>query len=193
MSEKNNPKNHEKHNEKDRPKNSEKAEDNAAPAEERVTLSRAEYDALKAKSDERDAFYDKYVRAHAEFENVRKRLEKEKNDFAKYANEGLIIEFLPIIDNLEMAEKHIKEAKDFGAVSKGVDMIQVQIQAFLKDIGLERVKTTGEKFDPHVHEAVETEESKDKEDGLVSAELKPGYKLNGRLLRPAMVKIIKKI
>jgi molecular chaperone GrpE len=160
--------------------------------DEKVMLSKAEYDLLKSKSDERDAFYDKYVRAHAEFENIRKRLEKEKGDFIKYANEGLLLEFLPIIDSLEIAEKHIKEAKDFDAVREGVDMIQVQIQKFLKDIGLERVKTVGEKFDPHLHEAVETEESKDKDDGLIVTELKPGYRLNGRLLRPASVKIIKK-
>ena len=163
------------------------------PAVEAVTLPRQEYDALKAKADERDGYYDQFVRAHAEFENVRKRMEKEKADFAKYANEGLIIEFLPIIDNLEMAEKHIAEAKDFKAVRDGVDMIQLQIQKFLKDIGIERIKTVGEKFDPHMHEAIETEESKEKEDGVIVAELKPGYRLNGRLLRPAMVRIAKKI
>jgi len=104
-----------------------------------------------------------------------------------------LIEFLPIIDNLEMAEKHIAEARDFKAVQEGVDMIQLQIQKFLKDIGLERIKAVGEKFDPHMHEAIETEESKDKEDGLIVAELKPGYRFNGRLLRPAMVRIAKRL
>ena len=192
MSDKNHSKNNEKNQEKPQEKSQEKPKEKDVK-EDVVILSKADYESLKVKADERDAFYDKYVRAHAEFENVRKRLEKDKNDFVKYANEGMITEFLPIIDNLEIAEKHIKEAKDFGAVTKGVDMIQVQIQAFLKDIGLERMKTVGEKFDPHVHEAVETEESKDKDDGLISAELKPGYKLNGRLLRPAMVKIVKKV
>jgi len=192
VSDKNHSKNNEKNQEKPQEKSQEKPKEKDVK-EDVVILSKADYESLKVKADERDAFYDKYVRAHAEFENVRKRLEKDKNDFVKYANEGMITEFLPIIDNLEIAEKHIKEAKDFGAVTKGVDMIQVQIQAFLKDIGLERMKTVGEKFDPHVHEAVETEESKDKDDGLISAELKPGYKLNGRLLRPAMVKIVKKV
>jgi len=162
------------------------------PAGEAVTLPRQEYDALKAKADERDGYYDQFVRAHAEFENVRKRMEKEKADFFRYAYEGLLIEFLPIIDNLEMAEKHIAEARDFKAVQEGVDMIQLQIQKFLKDIGLERIKAVGEKFDPHMHEAIETEESKDKEDGLIVAELKPGYRFNGRLLRPAMVRIAKR-
>jgi len=159
-----------------------------------VTISKEEYDTLVLKSQERDSFYDKYIRAHAEFENAKKRLEKDKIEFLNYANDRMILEFLPILDNLEMAEKHIKEAKDFKAVQEGVDMIQAQIQRFLKDIGVERIKVSGEKFDPHIHEAIETEDSgDDKEDGLIVAELKPGYRLNGRLLRPASVKIVKKV
>lgn len=161
------------------------------PEDNFVTIAKEEYGALKAKAEERDAFNDKYVRAHAEFENIRKRLEKEKADFVKYANESLIFDLLPIIDNLEIAEKHIKEAKDFKAVQDGVDMIQLQIQGFLKDIGLERIKTIDEKFDPHMHEPIETVEAHDKEEGTIVDELKPGYKLNGKLLRPASVKIIK--
>lgn len=159
--------------------------------EEKITIPRSEYDSLKIKSEERDSFYDKYVRAHAEFENARKRLEKDRIDFLKYANEGLILEFLPIVDSLEIAERHIKEAKDFKAVQEGVDIIQSHIQKFLKEIGLEKIKAVGGKFDPHLHEAVEIEDSEDKEDVIVE-ELKPGYKLNGKLLRPASVKIAKK-
>lgn len=165
---------------------------NNKPVNGKVTILKEEYDALKAKSEERDGFYDKYMRAHAEFENTRKRIEKDKIEFLKYANEALMMEFLPIVDNLEIAEKHIAEAKDFKAVREGVDMIQIQIQKFLKDIGIERIKVVGEKFDPHMHEAVETEESKDKDDGTIVAELKPGYRFNGRLLRPASVRIVKR-
>ena len=160
--------------------------------EEVVNISKKELDALQAKSAERDAFYDKYIRAQAEFENIRKRLEREKIDFIRFANEGFMIELLPILDSLEIAEKHIAEAKDFKAVQEGVGMIQVQIQKFVKDIGLEKIKAEGEKFDPHFHEAVETVETKDKEDGVIINELKPGYKFNGKLLRPAMVRIVKK-
>jgi molecular chaperone GrpE len=163
-----------------------------AACDETVAVSRQEYEALKAGCAEAGAYQDKYLRAHAEFENAKKRLEKEKMDFVKYANEGFLYEFLPIVDNLEIAEKYIKEAKDFKAVREGVDMIQAQIQEFLKNVGIERMKTAGEKFDPHLHEAVETEDSKDKEDGLIVAELKPGYRLNGKLLRPASVRIVKR-
>jgi len=163
----------------------------ASPEEALVTIPKTEYDALAAKAGESAASNDKYVRAHAEFENIRKRMEKEKADFIRYASESLILDLLPIIDNLEIAEKHIKEAKDFKAVQDGVDMIQLQMQGFLKDIGLERMNTVGEKFDPHVHEPIETVEASDKEDGTIVAEMKPGYKFNGRLLRPAAVKIVK--
>jgi len=176
--------------------NKEEANNEKHPAgevkDESVMVLKKEYEELKAKAAERDAYYDKYLRAHADFENSRKRIEKDKNDFIKYANEGFIIELLPILDSLEMAEKHIKEAKDFKAVQEGVDMIQSQIQAFLKDLGVERVKTDGEKFDPHRHEPIEVEESDDKGDGLILSELKAGYMFNNKLLRPASVKIGKK-
>jgi molecular chaperone GrpE len=177
---------------KDNNKNNKPDNGRHAPDDVNVTLSKPDYDALKLKADERDSYSDKYLRAHAEFENAKKRLDKERTDLLRYANDNFIMSFLPIVDSLEIAEKHIKEAKDFKAVREGVDMIQMQIQQFLKEIGIERIKTLGEKFDPHVHEPVETEESKEKEDGLITAELKPGYKSNGRLLRPAAVRIVKR-
>lgn len=159
---------------------------------EKISIPKEEYSSLKTKAEECERLRDQCLREHAEFENARKRMEKDKIEFLKYANDRLMLEFLPILDSLEIAEKHIGEAKDFKAVQEGVNMIQVQIQKFLKDIGVERVKTVGEKFDPHLHEAMETEESQDKDDGLIVAELKPGYSFNGRLLRPAVVKIVKK-
>ena len=166
--------------------------DNNEPLlDEMVTISRKEYEELKSKHDERDSYYDKYVRAHAEFENAKRRMEKDKVDFLKYANESFVVDLLPIIDSLDISEKHIKEAKDFKAVQEGVDMIHLQIQKFLKDIGVERIKTVGEKFDPNLQEAIETVDAKDKEDGIITEELKPGYKFNGRLLRPASVRIVK--
>ena len=172
-----------------------KVNNNKAAAGEKgesLTITKKEYEALKAKSGERDNWCDKYLRLHAEFENAKKRLDKEKTDFLKYANEGFIIEFLPILDSLDIAERHIQEAKDFKAVQEGVNIIQDQIQKFLKDMGVERVKTIGEKFDPHIHEAIEIAETSNEDDGIILEELKPGYRLNGRLLRPASVKIAKR-
>ena len=150
---------------------------------EGVNISKEEYESLK----------DKYLRSCAELENTKKRLERERLDSVRYANDSLLLDFLPILDNLEIAEKHIKEAKDFKAVQEGVDIIQMQMQNFLKDIGVERIKTVGEKFDPHQHEVVEVDESAGQQgEGFIVEELKPGYKINGRLLRPALVKISKK-
>ena len=171
--------------------NSSKKNNDIPEKEETITILKTEYEALKAKCEERDVFCDKYVRAHAEFENAKKRIEKDRMDSFRYANESFILDFLPIIDSLGISEKHIKEAKDFRAVQEGVDMIHVLIQKFLKNIGVEKVKTVGEKFDPHFHEAVETVEDNDKEDGVIVEELKPGYNFNGKLLRPASVKIVK--
>ena len=166
--------------------------DNNEPLlDEMVTISRKEYEELKSKHDERDSYYDKYVRAHAEFENAKRRMEKDKGDFLKFANESFVMDLLPIVDSLEISEKHIKEAKDFKAVQEGVDMIHLQIQKFLKDIGVEKIKSLGEKFDPNLCEAIETVDVKDKDDGIVIEELKPGYKFNGKLLRPASVRIVK--
>ena len=173
-------------------KNNKEKHDEQKLIDECVSLPKKEYDELKAKADERDAYSDKYIRAHAEFENARRRMEKDKADYARFASDSLILEFLPILDNLEMAEKHIKEAKDFKAVQAGVDMIQIQIQEFLKDMGVERIKTEGGKFDPHQHEPLEVVDAEGKEDGDILAELKPGYTIRGRLLRPASVKIAKK-
>jgi molecular chaperone GrpE len=170
-----------------------KANNNKAAAEgETVTMPKAEYELLKTSAAERDASQEKLLRIQADYENARRRMEKDKAEFLKFANEGFALDLLPILDNLEMAEKHIKEAKDFKAVQEGIDMIQLQIQKFVKDVGLERIKTVGEKFDPHLHEAFETIESPDGDDGVITAELKPGYRLNGKLLRPAVVKIIKR-
>lgn len=159
---------------------------------EAVSIPNAEYESLKKAAEEKEAFYDKYLRMSAELENTKKRLEKDKADSIKYANTSIVLEFLPILDNLEIAEKHIKEAKDFKAVQEGVDIIQAQIQRFLKDIGVEKVKAAGEKFDPHLHEVVEVDEAASAADDVIVEELKPGYRLNGMLLRPAMVKIAKK-
>lgn len=173
------------------PKNNKAGEARAAADDKMVEVPKAEYEALKLKAAERETYYDKFLRIQAEFDNAKKRMEKDRSDLLRYANDGFLLEFLPILDNLESAEKHIKEAKDFKAVQEGVDMIQLQIQKFLKDIGVERVKTVGEKFDPHLHDAIEVDEAGG-DDGKIIAELKPGYRINGRLLRPASVKIAKK-
>jgi len=169
-----------------------KSESKKDKKQSKIQISKEEYDDLKKLSGEKDDIYDKYMRIQADFENALKRLEKEREAFLKYANEGLVIEFLPIVDSLEIAERHIKTAKDFKAVQKGVDMIHTQIQKFLKELGVERIKTLDEKFDPNKHEVIEAVEAEGKDEDVIVEELKPGYMFNGKLLRPAMVKVSKK-
>jgi molecular chaperone GrpE len=158
-----------------------------------VTISRQEYDALLTKSKECDVFHNDYLRAHADFENLKKRLEREKLEFMKFAKEEFVVEFMPILDSVEMAMRHIERSKDAKALQDGLGMIKVQIEKFLKDLGVEKVKAAGERFDPHVHDAVEVVESSSggKDENIVAEELKAGYTLNGRLIRPAAVKIFK--
>ena len=133
--------------------------------------------------------WDKYVRFQAEFDNYKKRSFKEKVDFIKFANEGLITELLGILDNFERGIKSAEHKKDYDLLHQGVDMISKQLHSLLETKGLSRIKSLGQKFDPHQHEAVEVVEGDD--EGAVIEELQPGYLLNGRIVRPAKVKVAK--
>jgi len=132
---------------------------------------------------------DKYVRFQAEFDNYKKRSFKEKADFVKYANQGLIMELLSILDNFERGIKSAEQKKDYALLHQGVDMISKQLHSLLETKGLSRIKSVGEKFDPHQHEAVEVIEGDD--EGAIIEELQSGYLLSGRIIRPARVKVIK--
>jgi len=138
------------------------------------------------------ALWDKYVRLQAEFDNYRKRSFKERADFIKFANEGLIIELLGILDNFGRGIKSAEQKKDYGLLHQGVDMILKQLHSLLETKGLSRIKSLGQKFNPHQHEAVEVIEEDGVEEEVVTDELQPGYMLGGRVIRPAMVKVVKK-
>jgi len=133
--------------------------------------------------------WDKYVRLGAEFDNYKKRSFKEKIDFMKFANEGLIIELLSILDNFERGIKSAESKKDYDLLHQGVDMISKQLHSLLETKGLSRIKSIGQKFDPHQHEAVEVVDGED--EGAVIEELQSGYLLSGRIIRPARVKVAK--
>ena len=137
------------------------------------------------------ALWDKYVRLQAEFDNYRKRSFKERIDFIKFANEGLIIELLGILDNFERGIKSAEQKKDYGLLHQGVDMILKQLHSLLETKGLSRIKSLGQKFNPHQHEAVEVIEEDGVKEEVVTDELQPGYMLGGRVIRPAMVKVAK--
>lgn len=154
-------------------------------------MKKKDKDKVKDVKEEQDyaALWDKYIRLQAEFDNYKKRSFKEKVDFVKFANEGLITELLSILDNFERGIKSAEQKKDYDLLHQGVDMISKQLHSLLETKGLSRIKSVGQKFDPHQHEAVEVVEGDD--DGVVAEELQSGYFLSGRILRPAMVKVVK--
>lgn len=129
---------------------------------------------------------DRSKRTLADFDNFRKRSERERQDLRKYALIEPVREFLTVMDNLDLALMAGGSAED---LKRGVEMIHRQMQDLLRRLGVQEITAEGEAFDPTLHEAVSREESQDVKTPTVSAELRRGYKLHDRLLRPAMVKV----
>jgi len=132
-----------------------------------------------------------WQRARADLLNYKKEEMERIGDILKYANVDLILKILPILDNFEIVGKKLSEDLKNDENVKGVLQIKNQILDFMKSQGVEEVKAVGEKFDPNFHEVVEEVEEKGKETGIIIEEIQKGYKINGRLLRPAKVKIVK--
>jgi len=158
-----------------------------------ITLKESEYLELKVKAQKAEENWDKLLRLQADFENTRKRLEKEKQDFVKFANEGIILELLNILDDLErsvsLAETH---KQDLPVFLKGVEMILAHLYEMLKEYGVKPIDTEGKIFDPHCHEALMQVENKDLPEHTIVEELQKGYQLNDRVIRTAKVKVSKK-
>lgn len=162
-------------------------------ATEPVTLSAAEYAALKARADEASTNYDKLLRAHAEMDNLRKRLSKEKQDAIAYANESLLQDILPVLDNLELALMSTQQTDNVQAIKDGLKMVCQQFLMMLREQGLEEVDALNKPFDYNLHEALSEVETADHPEGTVIQQTRKGYKLKGRLLRPANVVIAKAV
>lgn len=132
---------------------------------------------------------DSLQRLQAEFENYKKRVEKEKKEIVKYAEANLIYKLLPILDTFEIALRNTNDHEKF---VKGVEMIYAQLFSALESEGLKPIESLGKKFDPYLHDVMLKQKS-DKEDGIVLEELQAGYMLNGKVLRHSKVKISEKI
>jgi molecular chaperone GrpE len=138
-------------------------------------------------SEERDALFDRLARLQAEFENYRKRAQREQHDFREYAVTEAVKSLLPALDSLDLALKNSEgEKSDLHA---GVELTRKQLQDALSKVGLREVPSTGQPFDPQVHQAIEMVDTADVPDHQVLDELQRGYKLKERLLRPAMVRV----
>ena len=146
-------------------------------------VSREDFDKLKA---ERDQLLDRLARLQAEIENARKSGEREKSEFREYATGSVVEQFLPVLDNFELALKHDSTAEQ---LRKGVELIVKQMHEILRQLQVVKVATVGEEFDPRLHEALGAVERDDLPDQHVAEEVRPGYKLRDRLLRPALVRV----
>ncbi len=142
------------------------------------------------KTEEDEALEHKFLRLSADFQNYKRRTEKEKSDIYRSANSQLITNMLPLIDDFERAFDHAGDANKDSFVS-GMELIFKNFMDVLKKEGLELIESVGAPFDPNLHHAVMTEESEEHEPDHVILEMQKGYKLNGKVLRPSMVKVSK--
>jgi molecular chaperone GrpE len=153
-------------------------------------VSRAELEKLKADYEllktERDQLVDRLARMQAEFENARKRTERERQEFRDFALGNVVEQFLPVVDNFELALKATGSAEK---LRSGVELIVKQMEEILKQLQVQPIATVGEEFDPRHHEALGTVERDDIPDQHVAEEVRRGYKLRERLLRPALVRV----
>ncbi|MBB3108964.1 molecular chaperone GrpE [Paenibacillus phyllosphaerae] len=131
----------------------------------------------------------RYLRAQADFDNFRRRTQKEKEELAQYASMKLITQLLPVVDNFGRALEAAKNGGDTESFSKGVDMIFRQLEQVLDQEGLKAMDTVGQPFNPDFHQAIMQVESDDHEEGVVVEEVQKGYTLKDKVLRPAMVKV----
>jgi molecular chaperone GrpE len=149
---------------------------------------------LKERAAKADEHWDRLLRTTADFENFKKRAAREKQDATKYANESLLQKLIPILDNFDMALSATQNAQTDAVQSlqTGVNMIYQQFRNAMAEAGLEEISAEGKPFDPNLHEAVSQKETDEVPEGNVVQQLRKGYKLRDRLLRPASVVVAKR-
>jgi len=150
---------------------------------ETATVPQEEYDRLKT---ERDLLFDRLARLQAEFDNSRKREAKERAEFRDFAVSSAVEQFLPVLDNFQLALKSTGSAEQ---LRTGVELIVKQMEEALRSLNVQAVETIGSAFDPRVHEAIEMVERNDLPDHQVFEEVRRGYRIRDRLLRPALVRV----
>ena len=163
-------------------------EDNTEEKESDVDPKDEEIQQLKKDVQEKE---EKYLRLYAEFENYKRRIQKENQTMKEYKAQDVLNDILPTIDNIERALQIDGEDEQFKSLKKGVEMVHESLINALKNNGLEKIETEGQQFDPNVHQAVVQDDNPDFESGEITQELQRGYKLKDRVLRPSMVKVNK--
>ena len=168
------------------PNLSEVSSEDRVPAEipeGQLAAAIAERDRLAA---EKADLGDRLLRARAEFDNARRRGERERSDFLQFASMDLVREILPVLDDFERALKVETADRNY---AKGVELIYQRLYETLKRLGLDPIETEGKQFDPNQHEAVQRVQTEEAEDQAILGELQRGYNFRGKLLRPAWVKV----
>ncbi|SRR6266446_7009802 len=152
-----------------------------------------QFEELKERAAKADENWERLLRTTADFENFKKRVTREKQEAIRYANEGLLQKLVPIMDNFDMALSAAQTGQTEAAQSlqAGINMIYQQMKSALVEAGLEEVDAAGKTFDPNLHEAVSQAETTEVPEGQVVQQLRKGYKLRDRLLRPATVVVAK--
>jgi molecular chaperone GrpE len=160
---------------------------------EPATVTPEQLRELKERAGKADEHWDRLLRTTADFENFKKRAAREKQEAIKYANEALLQKLVPVLENLDMALAAAQSASPETGQSlhAGVSMICQQLRSVLAEAGLEEVDAMGKPFDPHLHEALSQQETPEVPEGQVVQQLRKGYRLRGRLLRPASVVVAK--
>ncbi len=132
--------------------------------------------------------HDKHLRLRADFDNYRKRMQRDLVDAREFSRLGTLEEILPVLDHFQMAMAYANQSADYATLKQGMDMILVEFERCFENLGVTRIVCVGEPFDPNHHEAVATEPSDEVPDGVILRETKAGYRLGDRLLRaPAVV------
>ncbi len=157
-----------------------------------ITISVEEYQGLTEDASQKQEYFDKLLRLHAEFENFKKRNLKEKEQFLKFANQGLIYELINILDNFERAFEQASKMNDFKSLHQGVEMILKQIHQLLEKNGVKSIECLGKTFDPVQQEAIAHIETDKYPENTVIEQVQKGYLIEDRLIRPAVVKVSKK-
>jgi len=172
------------------------SETGAEPTETQVTsLTEPEIQALKAEAEKARHYYEQWARTTADLENYKKRATRERQEAIKFANESLIEKLIPVLDNFDSALAATANANATASAQSlqtGINMILQQLKTVLTEAGLEEIDASDKPFDPNWHEALSQQPSADVPEGHVLQQLRKGYKLRDRLLRPAGVVVAKK-
>jgi molecular chaperone GrpE len=160
----------------------------ALPVEEKTTEERLFEEVLQRQEEARKN-YDLYLRALAEVENIKKRSQRDREEYLKYSGTTFIKKLLPIIDDLHRAWEVSGTTKDFDALSKGIEMTVRSLDELLKGEGVKAIDSVGQPFDPQYHQALSVEPSEEHPENTVIEQLQTGYILHDRVIRPSLVKV----